>query len=255
MKRLAALALMTLPGQAMAQQAELLRFVTCPVYRDTDSGRKSGCWLADARDTGVRYDVTSGPTKPDWNYEILVEGRVARDQQANPCGGVVLDPVRVSILDTPCHRTMIPAEGFKGRKFGLPTRNVRPLSEARAAPPGPYGPRSFYLYFEFGRAFSIYQYDDYLIDNAVTWLRAARPKRIVVTGYAATDPDIVSGRMLRERPEVARERAEMAAESLRRLGLANLKVQWKTGAQPIDDPDADGIPAQSRRRVEIHAEF
>ena len=58
--------------------AELVRFVACPVYRDTDAGKKSGCWLADDPATGRRYDVSQSPTKPDWNFEVLVEGRVAR---------------------------------------------------------------------------------------------------------------------------------------------------------------------------------
>src|SRR5690606_1416098 len=39
-----------------------LRFVTCPIYRNTDAGRKSGCWLADSPEDGQRYDVTRSPT-------------------------------------------------------------------------------------------------------------------------------------------------------------------------------------------------
>lgn len=247
--------LLLAPVQAMAQTGELVRFIACPVYRDADSGRKSGCWLAEDRATGIRYDVSLGPTKPDWNHEVLVEGRVAAVQD-EACGGLVLDPVRTSILEGTCTRHMLPAEGFPGRRYKLQGRFVNPVSIAREVPPGPYGPRSFPLYFEFDRAFLMYQYDDYLLDRAWTWLKVARPRRIVVTGYAATDPETISGRELRERPEVAQERAEMVAEAVRRMlpGIP-LTVKWETGSRPTDDADADTIPGQSQRRAEIRAEF
>ncbi|MCR5872481.1 hypothetical protein LRS12_18315 [Sphingomonas sp. J344] len=70
-----------------AQDAhQTVRFIACPVYRDTDNGRKSGCWLASDPATGIRYDVTAAPTKPDWNHAILVEGFVATNG-GDPCGG------------------------------------------------------------------------------------------------------------------------------------------------------------------------
>ena len=42
---LVSLSLLLASGTAHAQ--ELRTFIACPVYRDTDAGRKSGCWLAD----------------------------------------------------------------------------------------------------------------------------------------------------------------------------------------------------------------
>jgi hypothetical protein len=254
-RRWAAALLAMLPAQAMAQESALLRFIACPIYRDADAGRKSGCWLADDAASGVRYDVSLSPYKPDWNRAVLVEGRVAAKQDA-ACGGVVLDPVRTSILEEPCPRHMLPAEGFAGRKYVLQGRYVNPAAVPREVPPGPYAAKTFYLYFEFDRAFIVYQYDDYLLDRAAAWLRAARPKRILVTGFAATEPETVSGRRLAERPAVARERAEMLAESMRRLLPGTPVVaKWKTRSRPVADPDADGIPGQSQRRVEISAEF
>src|SRR5690606_361956 len=46
--------LAALPSTVAAAPAEgdELRFVTCPIYRNTDAGRKSGCWLADSPDEG-----------------------------------------------------------------------------------------------------------------------------------------------------------------------------------------------------------
>lgn len=248
-------ALLAATAAPAAETGELVRFIACPVYRDTDAGRKSGCWLATDPATGVRYDVTPSPYKPDWNFAVLVEGRVAA---AGPdlCGGVTLDPARTSRLDIPCVRHLLPAEGYAGRRYTLPPRNIQPLAVARRVPPGPYAERVFTTYFEFDKDFLVYQYDDFIIDNAVTWIRAARPRKLVVTGFAATDPEVVSGVPLAERPEVAAERAESIAVTLRRMvpGLA-VETRTQVSARPTDDADADGIPGQSQRRVEIRAVF
>jgi hypothetical protein len=255
-RRAALLALCAPALLAASDTAQLVRFVACPIYRDADSGRKSGCWLVDDPATGQRWDVSLSPYKPDWNFAVLVEGRPSG---AGPeaCGGAVLDPVRTSRLyDQPCTRHMLPAEGYPGRRYKLQGRYIEPLSVARKAPPGPYGERSFPVYFEFDSDFLVYQYDDFLLDRAVTWLRAAKPRRLVVTGYAATTPDTVSGKVLAERPEVAKERAETVAETLRRLMPgAKIDVRWQLHARPSDDADADTIPGQSQRRAEIRALF
>jgi hypothetical protein len=243
-----ALAVFSLPLQA----AEQLRFITCPIYRDADAGKKSGCWLVEDAATGIRYDVSPSTTKPDWNHEVLVEGIVGA-RQDNPCGGVVLDPARVSILPGACTRHSLPAEGFPGRPFVLPPRNVRPMSEARAPIPQPWTDRSFHLQFEWNRSFAVYQLDDYLLDQAITYIRAVNPRQIGITGYAATTPATVSGRVIAEQPEVARARAEMVAESLRRLGIPadKLRVEWHEAAEPAAIDAADGLSEASRRRVDI----
>ena len=237
---------------AVAAAADELRFISCPIYRDADAGRKSGCWLVDEAATGARYDVSPSPTKPDWNHEVLVEGVVAAKQD-KACGGVVLDPVRVSILEGGCTRHMLPAEGFPGRLFVLPPRNIQPMSVARAVPPPPYARRQFSLLFEFNRSFGVYQLDDYLLDEAITWIRAANPRQIIVTGRAATTPMTVSGRTIAERDDVGRDRAEMVAESLRRLGVPETKlvVKWESAAEPSNAAGADGLREPSRRRADI----
>src|SRR4051812_289812 len=101
---LAVFAACTLPAQA----AEIVRFVTCPVYRDTDAGRKSGCWLGTDGETGRRYDVTDAPFKPSVGRMMLVEGEVAGTPDI--CGGIALLPVRVAVLEERCPETTIPAE-------------------------------------------------------------------------------------------------------------------------------------------------
>jgi hypothetical protein len=165
----------------------------------------------------------------------------------------MLDPVRTSVLSQPCPRHMLPAEGFPGRKYVLPPRNVAPISVERAAPPPPYADRVFHLVYDFDKAFNVYQLDDFLLDEAITWIRAARPARIVVTGWAATQPQVVSGVALAERPEIARVRAEAAAEALRRLGVepARIEVRWRGDAAVAPAEGADGLADPSRRRVDI----
>lgn len=236
--------------------AEELRFVSCPIYRDTDAGRKSGCWLTDDRASGIRYDVSASPTKPDWNYQILVEGNVSPTQD-QACGGVTLNPVRVSVLEGSCPRHMLPAETFKGRVFVLPKRNVDPLSMERKPPPPPYQSTTFQLYFDFNSSFVVYQYDDYLLDKAITWIRAAKPRRIVITGYADTSAQNVSGQQIAERAELAQQRAEKIGEALVRMGIDKglIKTTWSTQPQASATVDSDGLTWPTRRRVDIRAEL
>lgn len=254
MRRL--IALLAVATIAAAEPPETLRFVTCPIYRDTDAGRKSGCWLADDRASGRRFDVSAAPSKPDWNHEVLVEGKVTAGA-ADRCGGIVLDPVRTSVLAGECTRHVLPAEGHPGNRFSLPKRNVAPMAAERAVPPGPYRATTFRLFFGFDSAFLMYQYDDYLLDRAITWMRAAKPKAITITGYAAGEPVMVSGRSMAEDKEIAGERADRVTEALVRLGIdrAIITVRTDTRALPVDDPGADGLSEASRRRVDIDARF
>ena len=62
---------------------QTLSFVACPIYRDTDAGRKSGCWLADDPNHGQRYDITFGPVKPQVGRAVLVEG-VTTSEASDP---------------------------------------------------------------------------------------------------------------------------------------------------------------------------
>jgi outer membrane protein OmpA-like peptidoglycan-associated protein len=251
-RRAAAAILLAITSPAAAQASgETVRFISCPIYRDVDAGRKSGCWLADERETGRRFDIGNAPTKPDWNHEVLVEGRIS--SAPDSCGGVILEPVRVSVLPVACTRQMLPAETHKGKPFVLPTRNVRPLSEARAAPQPPLQEKSFYLLYDFNRDFIVYQLDDYLLDQAITYIRGVKPRKIVVTGYAATRPATVSGRSIAETTDIAKKRAESVTEALVRMGVdrQTIETNWKSGAEPVEAPGADGLAESSRRRVEI----
>jgi outer membrane protein OmpA-like peptidoglycan-associated protein len=222
-------------------------FIACPIYRDTDAGRKSGCWLGDDPATGTRYDVSLGIAKPQLGHEVLVEGIVAPG--ANACGGVVLEPARTSVLETICAGAMLPAEGFPGRRYVLPAEVPQPTWVPRKLPEPPYGEQHYVVLFNFGSDFLNYQYSEVLLEKIALYAKASRARTMHVTGYAATQPLQVSGRSIAEPASLARARAEMVAEALRRLdiGPASLRVDWKVNPAAADQPLAEA----SKRRVEI----
>ncbi len=240
---------MLLTGAQDAQQA--IRFITCPIYRDTDNGRKSGCWLASDPATGIRYDVTAAPTKPDWNHAILVEGLVAKDG-GDPCGGTVIEPARVSVLDAPCTRHLITDEGYKGRKFALPTRNVRPLYDARKKPDKPYVEGRFTIPFGYRSSFITYQISDYYLDATINYALDVQPARIEIAGVAQTRPDTVSGQRIVEDAALARTRAEVVQRALIMRGIAPGRVKIVTTLPgPFVAAAFDGLKWPEARRVDV----
>jgi hypothetical protein len=240
---------MLLTGAQDAQQA--VRFITCPVYRDTDNGRKSGCWLATDPATGIRYDVTAAPTKPDWNHAILVEGFVATDS-GDPCGGTVIEPATVSVMDLPCTRHLIRAEGYQGRKFALPERNVRPLYQARKRPEAPFAEGRFTIPFGYRTSFITYQLSDYYLDATINYALDVQPARIEIAGVAQTRPDSVSGREIVEDKALARTRAEVVKQALILRGIAPERIRI-VGSLPGPFVAAafDGLKWPEERRVDV----
>jgi len=250
--KFAALLIALLP---LSSIAETVTFIACPIYRDTDAGRKSGCWLADDARTGARYDVSDALIKPLLGHEVLIEG-VATSRDPNACGGVILEPLSVSVLDSECKAHLIPAEGHPSRRFTLPAKTLQPASVPRAAPPPPYATREFSMYFELNSDFLLYQHSEVIIDEAVTYIKASKPKRLVVTGYADTEGFDVSGRRIRESIDVARARASMLTEALLRLGVdRNLIVQRTAGNAPDDAWTQLGLKHAAKRRAMLRIEI
>lgn len=224
-------------------------FVACPIYRDTDMGRKSGCWLADDA-VATRYDVTWAPIKPQYGKPILVEGVVSAD--ADTCGGVVLKPVRVSVLPGACPRTVVPAGEYPGRPSPPPTDVLAPTSVPRMLPPPPYVRSDFTIYFEFGRDFLIYQHAEVVLEKVQLYVQASQAKQVIVQAYAATDPVVRSGRTLAEPMSLASDRAAVVALALRRLGIPDALVTTEVHGSPQPtDLEAGKLPESSKRRVTI----
>lgn len=239
------------PAVAAQDTQALVRFIACPVYRDTDAGRKSGCWLATDPGTGVRYDVTAAPTKPDWNHAVLVEGMIAANTP-DTCGGTVIEPARVSVLEDACTRHMLVAEGYKGRRFALPQRNVRPLYQARKRPDRPFVEGRFTIPFDYRSSFISYQIADYYLDATINYALDVQPARIEIAGAAQTAAETVSGVKLVEDATLARTRAEVVRRALIMRGIAPDRVRIVGSLPGPFVPAAfDGLPWPSARRVDI----
>jgi hypothetical protein len=247
-----ALALLAATAASVAQDSgAAVQFVACPIYRDTDAGRKSGCWLADDPATGIRYDITASPTKPDWNHAVLVEGKVSAATQ-DYCGGKVIEPARLSVLEASCTRHMIPGEAFPSRKFALPERNVRPLYEDRKRPEAPYAEGRFTIPFDFRSSFVVYQLSDYYLDQTINYALDVQPARVEVSARAQTRPMAVSGQQLAEEKSLARERADLVRRALMLRGVPEDRIRIVEGPdQPFVPAAFDGLVGPAERRADI----
>ncbi|WP_020656516.1 OmpA family protein [Massilia niastensis] len=235
-----------------AAQAQAVGFVACPVYRDTDAGRKSGCWLANDGARGVRYDVTESASKPVVGRMVLVEGEVAGARDI--CGGVVLNPVRVAVLEQPCPEVVVPAEGFPSKPSVLPAEFLQPLGVPRKLPEAPFSPQTYQIGFSFNDDRLIYQSVETTIERAMLYAVASKARKVRVTGYADVRGFRVSGRKLAEPKALARARAEMVTLALVRLGVpeASIETRWRTDPQPIESPPS--LANASKRRVTVQVE-
>lgn len=235
------------PGTAVS-------FVACPVYRDTDNGRKSGCWLATNPASGVRFDIAQSRTKPQLGREVLVEGSTAAGEQA--CGAPLLAPAHVSVLESACPSFLLPAEGYPGRRFAVsPALVLPPTGTERAPMAGPFSPRDWSIEFAYRSDFLQYQYSEVLLDEIARYVAAGHPSRVQVEGYAVTEKLLISGHTLSEPRELARQRAEMVALALERLGVTRPQLQVDWGVNPKPASIDDGLAEPSRRRVEVHVAF
>jgi outer membrane protein OmpA-like peptidoglycan-associated protein len=248
-----ALILLAMASTALADAPQsTVTFIGCPIYRDTDMGRKSGCWLAEDPATGIRYDVTDGQTKPQVGKLSLFEGVVTNEPDT--CGGVVLKPVRQAVLEgETCPQSIIPAEQYPGRRFILP-ETLKPTWEPRELPKPPYSNQTYNIVFDFNNDFLIYQYAELILEKAALYIKASNPKSVVITGFAATQPIEVSGRTLSEPVSIAKARADMVAEALYRSGVDRKLMRIQTNTKPEVLQGLGTVtptPEASKRRVTI----
>lgn len=234
---------------AQAQVGTYKRFVSCPIYRDTDAGRKSGCWITTQVETGERFDVSNSPDKPLVGRQMLVEGAVSDEKDI--CGGAVLQPVRISVLQDACPEVIIPAEGWPSKPSVLSPNAMAPLAVPRKMPPPPFKETQFHLIFDYDSDFLVYQSTELKIEGATLYAQASKARRVLVTGYADTRGVEASGRLLKEPISLAKARAEMAAEALRRMGVpaTSIEVAWRGDPVPLLD-QAPMLDA-SKRRVTV----
>jgi outer membrane protein OmpA-like peptidoglycan-associated protein len=228
---------------------EAVRFLSCPVYRDTDAGRKSGCWIGTDGATGRRYDVSDAPFKPSVGRMMLVEGEVAATPDI--CGGAPLAHVRVAVLDEPCPEVVIPAEGYPSKPSVVPSNAMAPMSVPRVLPPPPYSRQEYQIEFTFGEDRLMYQHVEVPIEKAALYAKASKG-RVELVGHADSDGFIASGRRMREPRQLAGARAEMVREALVRLGVAAARIVVRADTHPAALPDwPAALAMSSKRRVTI----
>ncbi len=232
---------------------ERRNFVSCPIVRDTQS---VPCWLAEY--DGELYFLTlqtdvSSPVTPPWlGHRVLVEGTVASDRP-RICGGVVLEPVVLSVLpelDAACNTPVLPAEDRYNLTFE-PPRPPGPSAGRLAFAGGPPAaapaelPREFRLRYDFD-GLVVFRHAGELtaiLDAA----RARHARRITITGHRGAVL-LSNGATLTEQPSLARRRAEQLATLLRGAGLTDLdyEVNWQ------DEPGtADGLNDAALRHATV----
>jgi hypothetical protein len=254
--RKSAIAFGLLPALAVAAAPDpsLRNFVACPIVRDTAS---VPCWLAEYQ--GELYYLTlqadvSAPVNPPWlGHRVLVEGR--RSDKPRICGGIVLEPVRLSVVaepDASCN-TILPAEERYNLTFEPPR------------PPGPSGgrlafntlpmpttptevkrePKSFTMTYDFNGMVNFKT--PFQLAPVLELAKAMPASRIQITGHRSAAL-LSDGTVLQESADLAKRRAEQIAELLRGAGLTApaYDVRWVDAA-----PAPDGVEDYRQRRVDI----
>jgi hypothetical protein len=254
LRRLVAIAALAgLPAQAADNH---LSFVACPIVRDTAT---VPCWLTEFRGElyylGIQTDISAEFHPPSLGHKALVEGQLSNKPRI--CGGLVLEPVKVSILpelDSSCN-TVLPAEDqyqvpFAPRPPGpsagrLAFADTRP--PPRPEPPTPpFKAREFMVVYPFD-ARNVGGRETRVLNQALNYAKATGARKIEVTGYRGA-AKLSDGGLITEADDIAEYRAKQVSELLRTVGGPSLEVKlaWVSTPEP-----ADGVTDFSRRRTRI----
>jgi hypothetical protein len=245
-------------GSASAETIGQTRiFVGCPVLRNTTLP----CWMGisggELYYLGPQGDLGANFYPPEFQHRMLVEGTVSNEPKI--CGGVVLKPVKVSVLpdvDEACN-VMLPAEGYPDppNNRGSGPSGVRgghpPPPTPRRPPPEltpPFKATTFNATFN-ADSDRMWRPAQAAINEAARLAIAAKASEVQVTGYRSVIR-MSDGQDFVERESVAGDRAKMVEVALRTLGVAQttrIKVSWRQAPTRADGIEAD-IAA---RRVSI----
>jgi hypothetical protein len=245
---LAVLALLVLdsPYLTSAQQessppSERRHFVACPIVRDT---RTQPCWLAEYEGElyylGQQGGVANDFYPPQHGHLALVEGVVG---QGRVCGGIPLQPVKVSVLRelTPACRTMLPAEDGIEAPPPIPAPRGPAPSWVKVA-----GRGDVTLYFDFDNDFFSLHVTNALT-NMAKHVADTKATRVEVTGFRAATR-LSNGQVMTERDTIGSVRARKVADTLAGLGVPAGMI---TISAPAQAQRADGVNDPWNRRVEI----
>lgn len=230
-------------------------FVTCPIVRDTAS---VPCWLAEYNGElyflTLQTDVSAPVNPPSLGHRVLVEGTVS--QEPRICGGIVLNPVHLSVLerDASCN-TMLPAE----ERYNLTFEPPRPPGPSKgrlafdnaappAAPPASAATAS-------AREFVVsYPFDGLVgfthagaLGAILNFARTANAREIEIVGHRGA-VRLSNGQTLVEEPAIGKKRAEQIAMLLQGANLKepSYKVSWRE-----EPAAADGVDDHLSRRVVV----
>ncbi len=247
-----------LPAMAQAAAPADPASATSSPARSCATPRRVPCWLAEY--DGELYFLTlqtdvSAPVNPPWlGHRVLVEGR--RKDAPRICGGIVLEPVRLSVIaGAGCflQHSMLPAE----ERYNLTFEPPRPPgpSAGRLAfntlpmPVQPTDvkrePREYTLPYDFNGLVNFKH--PFQLAPLLDVAKAMPAKRVEITGHRGAVL-LSDGTVLQEQADIARRRAEQVAELLRGAGLTApaYEVRWVDGA-----PAPNGVDDHGQRRVDI----
>lgn len=229
-------------------------FVACPIVRDTAS---VPCWLAEYEGElyflTLQTDVSAPVNPPMLGHKVLVEGR--RTDKPRICGGIVLEPVRLSVLpalDANCNQ-LLPAEAQYNLTFEPPRPpgpskgrlafNTLDVQQAEVAPQRVE--KRFTIGYDFEARVGFKH--PALLQPVLDYALAIKATRIDIEGHRGAAL-LSDGTILNESPELARRRAQQVAELLQGAGLTapRYTVRWIDAA-----PAPSGSDDSPQRRVDI----
>jgi hypothetical protein len=199
----------------------------------------------------LQTDV-SAPVTPPWlGHRVLVEGTVSAEPRI--CGGIVLKPVHLSVLDRDAScTTMLPAEErynltFEPPRPPGPSRGRLAFDNAPAAPPSPttITTREFVVSYPFDGLVGFNHAG--VLTEVLEFARAANAREIEIVGHRGA-VRLSNGQTMVEEPSIGKKRAEQAAMLLQGANLTapSYKVSWRDEAAA-----ASGVDDFLSRRVVI----
>jgi hypothetical protein len=234
---------------ATAAEPSRRNFVACPLLRDTNT---VPCWLAEYDGElyylGVQTDNNDIARAPMLGHRLLVEGTVTQARRI--CGGVVLDPVRTSVLpelDANCN-TMLPAEDRYIVPFAQRGPGPSATADRRAAETAGTVADALVLRYDFDWPW-VTGSNTVLLQQFVELARLAKVQRLAIKGFRGATL-LSNGERLVERPEIGEQRARSIADLLAAVGFdaAKLSVTWTATA---DTDNMDGVDDWQSRQVVI----